>query len=622
MNPSTSTNQNAQPLTTTTIDELKTYFAQVNHRPSQTQWTALTALTATLERMANSQAVPKIYLCSLDPGVGKTCTVRAFVSALLLSPQHDHVGVMICVGRLDEVRKYAEMIRGSVGPQCLAVKTSDESLNALGDADVDDAKVLITTQQGLEKSLKNRSFAESPWYTYRGKPRLVRIWDETYLPGVPLTVNRDDLAFLFKPLRPVYEKLTDELEALFHRLKDVPDGSTYHLPDFAGDCGVELNEVLRLFEDPRDPADSRLKEDQRSAVSALWLLSGKMATVRRDGLSGSTILDYQDTLPEDLAPMVVLDASGRVRETYVDLETHRKSLVRLPTAVKRYDPLTVHVWRRSGAKSGFRRHGEELVEGIASTILQKPEEPWLVVCHKRSNRAGYMERDLLRRLDDRAKNVSFLHWGAHMATNAFVDVPNVVLAGTLFYRPSYYDALKRVAAGRPSSQGAVTPAELARVVAGEHAHLVLQALCRGSVRKCDGEYCGRMNAYVIASVRSGIPAALPRIFPGCTVTEWRAVRRDPRGRVREALKEIDEWRQSPLSSEPLRFGYLANQLGMDPRDFHRDVRHHPVFVQELAERGVIEWGAGKRFTAFRLVEPPAPTKRPTVFAHPASEADF
>jgi hypothetical protein len=40
--------------------------------------------------------------------------------------------------------------------------------------------------------------------------------------------------------------------------------------------------------------------------------------------------------------------------------------------------------------------------------------------------------------------VSTLHWGAHDATNDYANVPNIILAGTLFLRPSYYEALGRL----------------------------------------------------------------------------------------------------------------------------------------------------------------------------------
>jgi hypothetical protein len=80
-------------------------------------------------------------------------------------------------------------------------------------------------------------------------------------------------------------------------------------------------------------------------------LSGKTVAVRQDGPYGNTVLDYHETLPEGLAPMVVLDASGRVRETYSQWEENRGGLTRLTAAPKRYDNLTVHRWRTGGGKS-------------------------------------------------------------------------------------------------------------------------------------------------------------------------------------------------------------------------------------------------------------------------------
>src|SRR5580704_5572124 len=94
------------------------------------------------------------------------------------------------------------------------------------------------------------------------------------------------------------------------------------------------------------------------------------------------------------------------------------------------------------------------------------------------------------------------------AARSLPNVPNVILAGTLFYRPSYYEALARLVADRRPAQGAIDDATFDDVMLGEHRHLILQALCRGSVRRCQGDVCAPCNAYIIATTRSGIPAAL------------------------------------------------------------------------------------------------------------------
>src|SRR5262249_44930766 len=156
----------------------------------------------------------------------------------------------------------------------------------------------------------------------------------------------------------------------------------------------------------------------------------------------------------------------------------------------------------------FSTNGDQLAAGIAKTIDTKPDQRWLVVVHRRDGKVGDVAREVRSLMTAPQGNVEFITWGAHMATNDFVDVRNVILAGTLFFRPSFYEALKRLAAGRSANEGTVSKEELERTMVGEHAHAILQALCRGAVRRCDGERCHPCDAYVIASVRSGIPDAL------------------------------------------------------------------------------------------------------------------
>jgi hypothetical protein len=110
---------------------------------------------------------------------------------------------------------------------------------------------------------------------------------------------------------------------------------------------LELNEALGLV------AGVEPQEPLRQAMTALWSLSGKTVSVRRDGAYGNTVLDYRETLPEGLAPLVILDASGRVRTTYRQWRENRGGLELLTPAPKRYDNLTVHCWQTGGGKSTF-----------------------------------------------------------------------------------------------------------------------------------------------------------------------------------------------------------------------------------------------------------------------------
>jgi hypothetical protein len=317
-------------------------------------------------------------------------------------------------------------------------------------------------------------------------------------------------------------------------------------------------------------------------------MSGKTVSVRQDGPYGNTVLDYHETLPEGLAPLVVLDASGRVRATYRQWEKNRGGLEPLASATKSYANLSVHCWRTGGGKSAFRENGRTLIDGIVKTINDKPaDEEWLLVYHQDGISMNFVD-EVEKRLTGSKERVHFLNWGAHHATNEFSGVPNVILAGTLFYRPSYYEALARLVADLRPAQGAIGRTAFDEVALGEHRHLVLQALCRGRVRRCQGDVCAPCNAYIIAAPRSGIPEALPEIFPGCRVIPWQPVQKALRGKVKEAAEFVIDWfKKNPAGLLPFKEAQRA--IGMnDPKNFRRDIRQHADFKEALAAYDIAE----------------------------------
>jgi hypothetical protein len=575
-----------------TMDALAITFLKHAHYPSDEMWVALRAVAETLQAMADGDADPLIYLSSLDPGVGKTQTYIHFIREMLEHPDYDGVAVIVCISRKDQIRAVVD--EAKLQPDDFAVLTADAELNALGSGNPNSARVLFTTQRMVESRCQHgtKAFEDVAAFHYRGKPRAVRIWDEAILPGQTLTVSRDDVGLLFKPLRFSHPNLTAALEQLFIHLGTLPDGEIITLPNFAEDHGVTLNDVMGLVE--------HSTESTKAAVECLWFLSGRTVTVRQDGAYGNTVLDYKDTLPDDIKPLIVLDASIRVRSIYDLWEGGRGGVVRLPDAEKRYSELTLHVWRHGGGKSAFRRNGPKLIEGIASTILIKPGEEWLVVHHKD---AGLdFERQLSQILpDDVTPRVRFLTWGSHDATNAFAHVPNVILAGILFYRGSHYEALGRLAAGKSSAAGPFPQSETQRVMDGENRHLILQAACRGAVRKSNGDECLPSHVYIIASRRTNIERDLPRVFPGARIVRWRPVEKALTGKIGEAYAYIVErLRQDPRAIVAFRDTMRA--IGWkDAKEFKKRIREHDDFIDALVAEGIEEYGKGIRPTGFRRV---------------------
>lgn len=563
-----------------TIRRLKADFIIKAHRPSPLMWDALSGIVTTLEQMADGIAQPSIHLSSLDPGVGKTQSIVRFLPVLLASHRHRDVSVIVCAGRLKQIEVVvADARNAGLGDKDFAVFTSDPDLNKLGRgiADRSTARVLFTTHAMVMSHCKDGgSFTKATDFHYRHQPRDVRVWDEAITPGIAVTLNEFDIAALSKPMSAQSYRFSAGLISLASNLGQMTDRTCFMVPDLGAECGVDLNSLERAFSDA--------PEDQKIIANSLWFLLGKPVTVRRDGKFGNAMLDYRETLPDGLAPLLVLDASSRrdVRETYNLWEEHRGGIVRLLEAPKDYGPLTIHHWSVGGGKSAFsdQTKGARLIRGVANTINSKPTEKWLVVHHKDPE----FEAKVRALVAADATNIAFLNWGAHDATNDYADVPNVILAGTLFYRTSHYEAIGRAAAGQPSSEGAFPADQFEQVRRGEHRHMILQAVCRGRVRKCEGDRCPPSSVYIVACRGSRIGDDLPTIFPGCRVVSWKPVETQLKGQVGDAVSFIlDRTKIGAFVSDV----EVMEHLGISDRsNFKRCIKKHADFLGALDDHDI------------------------------------
>jgi hypothetical protein len=247
-----------------------------------------------------------------------------------------------------------------------------------------------------------------------------------------------------------------------------------------------------------------------------------------------------------------------------------------------------------------------MLEGIASTVLQKASEEWLVIHHKADHIRGIpdMPSSLKRKLPlSTFEKTSFRNWGAHKATNAFSHISNIVLAGTLFYRTSQYEARKRLGAALSADQPCITEDEMKEFRIGESANDLLQAACRGSVRRSLNHTCPPSKLYLIAAPGTGIEEALPRIFPGAKIKPWLPVKLNLKGHAKKALKIISDWKVDATFDDVLTFKELASHLGISLRQLKDTVRRDRKFLRSIAAEGITEWGPRKYSTGYRLVDP-------------------
>ncbi len=522
-------------LTGRTLGSLRTFFDAQGHRPSEGHWVALYAIAGTMQAMLEGRCPPKVHLSPCDPGVGKSRTVIHFARELAADPAYRDAGMIVSVFTIAEARAMAAALQDIRGSLC--VLTSDEEANAMGGALANEAQVLLTTQSRLGKLTTDRLFGSVSAFHYQGAARVCRVWDESVLPGSVVVAGADDVMRMAAGLRRFSPALVATLYAFAAELLTADDGAAIDVPDFDAAGGRTLDDLVDYLVETGTPA----RTEDRTTALTLRHVATRRVRVRRDGLSGSALLTFREEMAPDLLPMLVLDASGRVRATYPLWQESRNAIVTLPAAVRDYGPLKVRVWKTSGAKSGWARNGDRLAAGIVNTILAKPAEDWLVVVHKPNPITGDPEKAITAKLPAEVRaRVAFTTWGKHLGLNAWADVPNVILAGTIFYPASHTTALHHLCAGIPVVDGLADRAEITRTEMGEHRHLLLQAICRGRARRSDGDRCQPMTAYVIASPRSGIAAQMPDVFPGCTVETWEPVPVEAKGKLAEAIGWLKE----------------------------------------------------------------------------------
>jgi hypothetical protein len=415
------------------------------------------------------------------------------------------------------------------------------------------------------------------------------------LPGEVVSINTDQLAALRGPLRMSHPALAEVVEELEQALRASGGQGTYSWPDIEEATGISLWS-----------AKKGLAPGHASLLESLYALSGRCVLLRKASNASTVItaLDSRDAIPNDLAPVVILDASGRVRSTYSQWEKLKGNLVRLPSAVRDYSNLTVRVMDAGSGKKAWTQNCEALALEVAKLIDSKPDEEWLVIYQKGGN-GGTIPDQIIGLLSSDPRRVSFLNWGKHQGTNEFRHVSNVILAGLNNYTETDYEMAARHYGEIPNDQDA-PKALVDDMQAGEHKHHILQALCRSALRQGNGLECGPCDAYIIAPKRSGVRDLLPRVFPGCKVGIWKPTKKKAKGKVQVALTYVQMYFED-YPDGVLLFAELRSGLGYDnASNFRNRIRHHDSFKAGLEELGIEEviYGSGRHCNALAKVTQP------------------
>ena len=330
------------PIAELAMVRLEERLAENGSRPSDVASCSLRSLMVTFEKTLTGELGHDYHLASLDPGQGKSLGVASFVSSWAELGYVPDEGVLIGVSRLSEIETL--VTQSGLNKTEFGVLTGDPFLNELGlpRERHRQARVLFTTQQMIVRRCAGQRFDQTTAFHYMGKPRKLRVWDETLTPAEHFTVARDKLGFLLSPLRldrPDYHAAVWELML---NLEKANDGERVLVP-------MGFATTPKRGQWLKEPDDH-----QRELVENLRRLAGREALVVSDRGLGNTLVGVEPSLPPDFAPVVVLDASGRVRPTYPIWMRWRGDLVRLPPAVSDYANVRVHVWQQASGRRKLR----------------------------------------------------------------------------------------------------------------------------------------------------------------------------------------------------------------------------------------------------------------------------
>jgi hypothetical protein len=526
----------ASSLTERAIGELRKRFVGFGHSPSKAHWEGLAAIARTIEDMALGKAKAEYHYSYLPTGMGKTSVVLECIRQLLADPAYAQIGIVVFTHQLAHIKTMIKELALRADQYAVRTGTANKRLNEQGCGHYNkkgrwvsehtEAQVLFATQAKLLAVAKYQHNAESFW-RFRDQPRRVRIWDESILPAKPNAITMKQVEAAAVRLQRAGEaKAAQRLTDWVAEMQQLPVGASraVEFPDFVWVLNGDWNELVS------DPTADTLEDP---LMAALGEQSGKVVRIVADGYCGATSLHYHEILPKNLAPMLILDASGALRVTYEKWKAGRGNLTELPSPGKTYRNLTIRHWEHPAGKAAYRDPEKlaSLAEAVLVALREVPAGEQLLVIHHLPEKPS---TDLALKVSGKLKaaglaaeleagGVQFLTWGKHMASNQFADCKNVMIVGLLQYNWPMNEAYLR-AAGKLDAEEDAGLREVDQLRIGEVAHHLFQAVGRGAVRKTvGGDVPPGCRLWCIFSGvgRMRVPRLLlGMVFPGATVEAW------------------------------------------------------------------------------------------------------
>ncbi|WP_184506264.1 hypothetical protein [Sphingomonas endophytica] len=473
---------------------------------------SLSLLKREMKKGFRGELSPAIHVMSADCGTGKTTALQKALRGWKADGFRGD-GAIIFLRTLEEIDP---IVTGTgLDHADYAVFTSDEKYKTYGAgrSAANRVPVLFISQVMARKMmLIAGDFAAVTDLHYYGKIRALRVWDEGFAAAEGAVFDLVDLHALPSAFKALPRADRDMLWSLIERCAEPFAGLALDIP-----LSI-IDTVDRVLKGGLKVADA-----PKRTLEALGKLAGSTAYLRGNDYTDWTFLGAGRSLPADIRPLIVLDASARLTSRYKQLPAHGMNVIELEPALLAYDRVAVHWCNLAAGKTALRNPAQRaIIYGtIADLVNSKRSEDFLIVIAKDACGGGdgpvALPKELNALLSD-PDRMRVTSWGRHIGTNEYRDIPNVIIVSAYNYGDDGYDALALAASG--SRDGIVSKEERRDEAASAFMHNVYQAVCRSRVRQRDGALAGAANVYLIMKDSDQRREQITRAFPGCSIDVW------------------------------------------------------------------------------------------------------
>lgn len=515
----------------------------------------------------------KFYVYPIDTGLGKSALIKSFLAGWKAAGFEPKGSVLIALNTKAEILEFAK--GSALDENDYAALTKDEEINIIGAGHnrATSVPVLFTTHAMIRQRLAQKKFAQAEEFFFRGRPRSLRMWDEQALRAEPIHLSLDSIGKLYEPVRPYFPEWVEGLESFVAKVREAAPNTVIRVPNRFG-SGLQFKGA----EGGVPSLSSRTSESFKALRAAM----GRKVRICARKLYGITLVGSGPALPDDLAPLFILDASARIGDSYA-LWGDKSPVQVMPALTRDYSNLTVRLWKTACGNAVLEQPEKRghLFRGIAKA-LDINAEPTLVI-GKKARPTFDIHKDLQASVAN-PDDVSFLHWGRHYGTNEYRHVRRMVVIGAHQARDTMNLALYAAASGinvdRLAGDEGV---ELSRARMKQN---LLQAFSRGHLREGTNGQCGDCVVYFVVPPSVSPEQLVRETFPGCQIEEWHPFDPVLVGQAKAVFDVLKAWVDRDGKFNPYPKMMVRTAAGIDSPSRFAQVLANPNLVAALAKIGV------------------------------------